>query len=485
MLFWVLKLTQLLLLLPLGFLALRLRTPLLTSLRSQLLWLLPLVLIGLLGFTLWELRSRSRIKNSRRAGMQLLILVLCAANLALMLTVESRYHLTKRAVLSGDRTQLERLGQHLVVGYRNFEAVQTLVQARGIGGIFITHRNLQGQTAAQLSQQIATLQSIRRQQQLPPLWVATDQEGGVVSRLSPPLTHLPPLGEVVSQASTPAARHQQVQQYGDTHGQELASLGINLNFAPVVDLNKGIVVPGDRFSVIYQRAISDDKAVVAEVAQDYCAALSHHGVRCTLKHFPGLGRLQADTHLSSAHLDTPITELAQDDWMPFQQVMANSEALTMLGHPILTAVDDQHPVSFSEAVITGIVRQQWHHDGLLITDDFSMGAVYKSRDGVTGAVVKALNAGVDLILISYDIDLYYPVMAALMQAERNDRLSHQRLAESRDRLQQNPPRDLASSATDTILSGGNPDKPLKVTGKVALIGKTSVNGNISDGSSLG
>ncbi|MEL6381000.1 MAG: glycoside hydrolase family 3 N-terminal domain-containing protein [Cyanobacteria bacterium J06626_18] len=405
----------------------------------ELLWWVPLVFMGLLCLNLWRLWQRQQIENRLRYGMRLLLLLLCAAGLTFVFTTEGRYRLTKRTVLAGDRAQLQRLGQHLVVGYRDFAEVQKLVQKGGIGGVFITRHNLEGQSVEQLQQQIATLQALRREQNLPPLWVATDQEGGIVSRLSPPLTHLPPLAEVVSQAATPADQYQQVQQYGDTHGRELAAVGINLNFAPVVDLNKGVVTPGDRLSVIYRRAISDDNAVVAAVAQEYCAAMFRHGVRCTLKHFPGLGRLTGDTHLHSAHLDTPVAELAQDDWVPFQQVMQSSQAMTMLGHPILTAVDKQHPVSFSKGVVDGILRQQWQYDGLLITDDFSMGAVFNTRDGATGATIKALNAGVDLVLISYDADLYYPVMAALMQAEQHNRLSLEQLAASRDRLHRHPP----------------------------------------------
>ncbi|MEM8603588.1 MAG: glycoside hydrolase family 3 N-terminal domain-containing protein, partial [Cyanobacteria bacterium P01_H01_bin.121] len=81
----------------------------------------------------------------------------------------------------------------------------------------------------------------------------------------------------------------------------------------------------------------------------------------------------------------------------------------------------------------------WQYKGLLITDDFSMGAVFNTHDSVTGATIKALNAGVDLILVSYDADLYYPVMAALMQAEQDNRLSSEQLAASRDRLQKHPP----------------------------------------------
>ena len=434
MLFWLSKTLQLLLILPLTFLAIKLRTPLLASVRADLIGWVPVGLSSLLGLNLWRFWHRQPTAHQLRRSMHLLLIGLCSIGLALALTLEGQYHLAKRIVLTGDRAQLERLGQHLVVGYRDFAEIQMLVEKGAVGGVFITRHNLDGQTVEQLQQQIAILQGLRRKQKLPPLWIATDQEGGIVSRLSPPLTHLPPLAEVVIQAATPTAQHQEVLQYGETHGRELAALGINLNFAPVVDLNKGVVTPGDRFSVIYRRAISDDHTVVARVAQDYCAALLRHGVRCTLKHFPGLGRLEGDTHLTSAYLDTPIAELAQDDWLPFRQAMQTPGTVTMLGHAILTAVDDQHPVSFSEPVIQGILRQQWQYEGLLITDDFSMRAVSGSREGVTEATIKSLNAGVDLVLVSYDPDLYYPIMAALMRAEQRDRLSQKRLASSRDRL---------------------------------------------------
>lgn len=430
--FWAAKSIQFLLLLPLIVLILKLRTPLLASLRAELLWLLPLALGVLLVLNLskWHRNTRQHRRHLACWGL----LALCGAGLALMVTAEVRYHQAQRAVLTGDPAQLARLGQHLVVGYRDFDSVKTLVEKQAIGGIFISHRNLQGPSLQPLRDQIAALQAIRQAQALPPLWVATDQEGGIVSRLSPPLTLLPPLSDIVDQSATLAERQQRVTAYGDTHGRELAALGINLNFAPVVDLNKGIVNPDDKYSVIYRRAISADQAVVTAAAKDYCSALFSHGVYCTLKHFPGLGRLNADTHLTSAHLDTPVAELAQDDWRPFQQIMGTAGAMTMLGHPLLTAVDDQHPVSFSAAVVQDILRQQWGYDGVLITDDFCMGAVFDSRDGATGAAVKALNAGVDLILVSYDADLYYPVMAALIKAEQGDRLSPDRLAESRVRL---------------------------------------------------
>ena len=410
-LYWILKIAQGLLGVLAIWAALNLRTPLLAGVRVEVLWLLPLGIIGVLLIDAPGLWRRSKL-NTLKSASRWLILGLCSVSLTIFVSREISFHLTKIRVLQQDASQL-------------------------IGGVFITLRNIEGKSADTIRAEIASLQALRSQRGLPPLWIATDQEGGVVSRLSPPLPQLPALAEWISSAPTAAERQQLAQDYADQQGQGLADLGVNLNFAPVVDLNKGIVNPDDRFSVIYQRAISADKAVVTEVAQTYCAARATHAVRCTLKHFPGLGRLETDTHLASAHLDTPIAELAEDDWVPFQQIMQQSEAFTMLGHPVLTAVDPHHPASFSEAVVNQILRQQWRHEGILITDDFSMGAVFKSADGVAGAVVKALQSGIDLILISFDPDLYYPAMAALIKAEQQQFITPEQLNASRDRLQEN------------------------------------------------
>ncbi|WP_198920719.1 glycoside hydrolase family 3 protein, partial [Anaplasma marginale] len=168
--------------------------------------------------------------------------------------------------------------------------------------------------------------------------------------------------------------------------------------APVVDLNKGIINPEDKYSRIFDRAISSDKEVVTKVALWYCDSLAKLNVRCTLKHFPGLGRVKTDTHLAEAKLDTSITELSMDDWLPFRTIMNISDAFVMLSHVKLTALDEQNPVSFSNKVVKNLIRNTWNYRGVLITDDFCMQAVFGSKDGIKIATVKAINAGVDLIL---------------------------------------------------------------------------------------
>jgi beta-N-acetylhexosaminidase len=107
---------------------------------------------------------------------------------------------------------------------------------------------------------------------------------------------------------------------------------------------------------------------------------------------------------------------------------------TMLSHARLSAIDAERPVSFSPAVVTGLLRQAWGHDGVLITDDFSMGAVYASKQGIGAATVGALNAGVDLILIAYDPAQYFSMMDAALAAERAGGLHGGALARSAERL---------------------------------------------------
>ncbi|MGD2181240.1 glycoside hydrolase family 3 N-terminal domain-containing protein [Lusitaniella coriacea] len=408
------------------------RSPFLASIRNEVFWVAAIVSVVLIGLGIIQLKKGDLVLKI----LNYLSLAIAVVGCLLFFTTEAKFYANKRAILNGNPTQLESIGQHFIIGYKNLDEVKKLVKTQAIGGIFLTTHNIKGKTAAEIKQEIQTLQTLRQEQRLSPLWIATDQEGGVVSRLSPPLTQLPQLSKIIAEKSDRAARKKATINYAKTQGQGLSDLGINLNFAPVVDLNKNIVNPDDKYSKIYQRAISTDKKVVAQVAKWYCQTLEEYGVQCTLKHFPGLGRVENDTHLSSAELNVPVAELEGDDWVPFRKVMQQTNAFTMLGHAILTDVDRDRAVSFSKAAISDIIRQQWQHDGVLITDDFCMYAVYGSKKGLEGATVAALNAGVDLILIAYDSDLYYPAMQAALNAAREGKLDRALLQKSQARLEQ-------------------------------------------------
>jgi beta-N-acetylhexosaminidase len=427
----LLKILRLFLAIALLFVAFYLRAPLLPSLRLYFFF-------GLIGINLVlifiEIQAFFPSSSKKKLLNKIIIFIACLS-IFITSTLEIRFNFIKQSVFNGEANQIEKLGHHFIIGYRDFNEIKKLVSKKAVGGIFLTTRNIQNKTKEEIKQEISALQDIRRSQGLSPLWIATDQEGGLVSRLSPPLTQLPQLSKVISESANLEQAKDKVIKYAKTQGSELSEIGINLNFAPVVDLNKGVINPRDKYSKIYKRAISSDKEVVEKVALLYCQTLEATGVRCTIKHFPGLGRVDNDTHLESAELHTSVAELAQDDWIPFRTLMSNSQAFTMLGHAKLMAVDAEHPVSFSQKVIS-IIRNNWQQDGVLITDDFCMYAVYNSKDGLRNATVKALNAGADMILIAYDNDLYYEAMDALIKADNKRQLDNELLVKSSNRLEQ-------------------------------------------------
>ena len=367
----------------------------------------------------------------RRGWAGKLLVVLWCLPLPGMLTSYATFELRKHWVLQ-TRPELARsLGQHFIVGYSSFDEVARLAEKVLIAGIYVTRHNVAGRTTDALKSEIAALQDRRRIAGLPPLIVAADQEGGIVSHLGPPLTRLPSLASLAE--LPPLEQKAKAEEFGRIHGQELTSLGINLNFAPVLDLRPE--ARRNRFdfnTLISRRAISDDPAKVSAIAGAYIHGLESAGVSATVKHFPGLGRVRADTHHFSADLDTPVAELEATDWRPFRDVLSTTNARLMVGHVAVSAIDPGRPASHSKAVIDGLIRKTWNYQGLVMTDDLVMGAIY--QHDVCTAVVEALNAGVDLLLVAYDGAQFYRIFACASAAAGRDALDAFTLRDSQERL---------------------------------------------------
>src|SRR5262249_13634138 len=152
---------------------------------------------------------------------------------------EAQFWWKRYEVLRADPVLLERLGRHIVVGYRDRDELNALIERRAVAGVVLTARNVRGRGTAAIPQEDASRQSARRRQDLPELLVMTDQEGGVVSRLSPPLARMPALSEIVARHPAGAERQAAVRDYAAAQARDLADLGINVNLAPVVDLDHG------------------------------------------------------------------------------------------------------------------------------------------------------------------------------------------------------------------------------------------------------
>ncbi len=179
-----------------------------------------------------------------------------------------------------------------------------------------------------------------------------------------------------------------------------------------------------------------------------CAGLEESGVGATLKHFPGIGRVRTDTHHFSANLNTPVRELEATDWLPFREVLSHSHSALMVGHVTLTAVDPDHAASHSKRVVDGIIRDKWGYQGLVMTDDLVMGAIY--QHDVCKAVVEAINAGVDLLLVAYDGAQFYRIFGCALDGSRQGKLDAAMLRASAARLERGFPIEQARAGSGAV-----------------------------------
>ena len=404
-----------------------LRRPLLLSLREME---FPL-LLGL-GSVVWLVAAKVRHTRLLR-GLVVVAMVLASGN-------EAWFRMQRAEVLAADGGA-RSLGAHFMVGYRSLDEVAVLAQRGLIGGIYLSRCNVAGRSAGRIRAEIAALQAGRERNGLPPLIVAADQEGGPVAHLSPPLASLlddDRGGDIEARAEA----------YGRAQGRELSLLGVSLNLGPVVDL-RPLVEAGmlDFHTRIGERAIAADPALVTRVARGYARGLAGQGVTPTLKHFPGLGRVRGDTHHFSASLTTSAAELQSSDWRPFRS-LARGDTAMMLAHVVLPALDPARPVSLSHRVVQDLLRRQWGFRGLLISDDLNMGAVY--RRGPCAAAVEGLQAGVDMLLISYDPDQYYRGMHCAMRALARGKLDAGQLRESAARVRRTALRRPCAQASGVL-----------------------------------
>lgn len=382
----------------------------------------------------------------RRIAGKLLVLLWCLPPL-LMAAAHLRFELRKHDVLGASATEARQLGPHFMVGYSSFPEAARLAGQGLIGGIYVTRHNIRGRTVEALRAEIAALQDQRRAAGLPPLVVAADQEGGIVGHLAPPLTKVPALATLTGLA--PDDQQVKAEEFGRIHGRELAGLGVNLNLAPVLDLKPPVRRNRlDFHTLIGQRAIATDPVVVGAIASAYVRGLEASGVGATLKHFPGIGRVRTDTHHFSANLDTPVRELETTDWLPFREVLSQSHSALMVGHVTLTAVDPDRAASHSKRVVEGIIRDKWKYQGVVMTDDLVMGAIY--QNDVCKAVVEAINAGVDLLLVAYDGAQFYRIFQCALEGSRQGRLDAATLRASQARLEKALPTEQARAASRVV-----------------------------------
>jgi beta-N-acetylhexosaminidase len=258
------------------------------------------------------------------------------------------------------------------------------LQHPAVGGVVLFSRNFQDR------EQLIRLVDAIRQARDPRLLVCIDQEGGRVQRLQDGFTRLPPIGVLGSlHRSDPLKALDMAYRHGRVMATEMLATGIDLSFAPVLDLDRGSRVIGDR-------AISADPDVVIELGRSYLAGMHDSGMKTTGKHFPGHGSVLADSHVSDVSDPRPLADIAGSDIKPFQALAAELDAL-MIAHVVYPDIDPL-PAGYSTAWLQGILRTDLAYQGVIFSDDLGMHAA-KSVGGLAARTRLCLEAGCDLALV--------------------------------------------------------------------------------------
>lgn len=285
------------------------------------------------------------------------------------------------------------------------DALAHALRAGERAGVILFRRNLPSvEAAAALCQSVIEAAG----PELPPL-ISVDQEGGRVRRLpSPPFVLSPPmaeLGRINDQSLT--------RDVARVVGEQLYALGFNLNFSPVVDVNSN-----PRNPVIGDRSFSDSPELVAFHGEATLQGLKDSGVAGCLKHFPGHGDTELDSHFALPAVFKSREELEQLELVPFRALTLAAPAM-MSAHVVFHALDPSAPASLSRAICTTLLREQIGFDGVLFSDDMEMRAV-ADHFPIEESAVRAIEAGCDQLLLCHDADVQVRAHGALVRRAERD-----------------------------------------------------------------
>ncbi|HEV2766861.1 MAG TPA: glycoside hydrolase family 3 N-terminal domain-containing protein [Acidimicrobiales bacterium] len=284
----------------------------------------------------------------------------------------------------------------------------------GVGGVLLTGANVE--TGTQVARLVGELRARARG----PLVVTADEESGRVSTFRE-LFGPGPSARSLARTRSPA----EVRAAAEDLGSDLAALGIDVDLAPVVDLDAG-----PAYGVIGDRSFSGDPATAGTYALAWARGLAAGGVRPTAKHFPGHGRVTEDTHRQVTRVDVTVEELTATDLRPFAALMDAGVPLVMVDHVVYTDLDLDLPASLAPAAYQ--LLREMGFDGVAITDSLGMAAV-NLRWSFPEATVMAVAAGADAVLTT-DGRQARAMRDALVDAVRSGRLDEERLDEAAGRM---------------------------------------------------
>lgn len=326
---------------------------------------------------------------------------------------------------TGDSTMTldEKIGQMIFSGVNGTEMTdetKRIIEEYHVGGIILFADNIQ--SVNQTVNFLNDIKSVNTNNPYP-LLLGVDEEGGRVTRMPDEMKSLP-TSLAIGELNDPDVSFQ----VGTILGKQMNALGFNLDFAPVLDINSNPDNP-----VIGDRSFGENAGKVTELGIQTMKGLQNESVIAVMKHFPGHGDTGEDSHLELPQVNKDYEALSALELIPFKAAISDGADVSLIAHMSLPKIDDTYPASMSKEIITGILREDYDFNGVIVTDDLTMGAI-TDHYGVADAAVQTVKAGGDLLLVAHDPDLTISVFDRLKAAVEAGEISEDRIDESVERI---------------------------------------------------
>lgn len=328
----------------------------------------------------------------------------------------------KAAAILHNMTLEEKVGQLLIVGFpqdAKKETIQDYIDTFKVSGFILFKRNYKD-----FDSQYALVKSLKESNSLKnplPLFISVDEEGGTVTRLPKGGTHFPD-AKLVGKAGDPELTYKT----GEVIGQELRAAGINLNFAPILD-----IVSSSENKLLIKRSYGSTAEAVSLHGNSFIGGLQSAGVIAVPKHFPGHGNTNVDSHGKLPVINTDMTTMQSREFVPFKAAIDSGLDAVMVGHLAFPKLDPSGlPATMSGYFLTDVLRKEMGFKGIAVSDDIEMSGYINGKAALEENVITSFNAGLDIFVISHTRETQDRVLKALTDACKDGRIPEERLNES-------------------------------------------------------
>lgn len=315
----------------------------------------------------------------------------------------------------------EKIGQMIITGFNGSEYnddMDRLINEYKVGGVILFARNIEDS-----NQMIELTRALQENNNNIPLFISIDEEGGRVSRLPDDIEKFPSaftIGLINNQ--------QTAYENGKEIGYTLKRLGINLDYAPVLD-----IYSNENNTVIGDRAFSKEESIVSTMGIATMEGIEDADIIPVVKHFPGHGDTEVDSHYGLPIVYKTLEELRNFEFIPFVKAIESGCDVIMVSHIILNEVDSSNPASLSKIVISDLLRKDLEFDKVVITDDMSMGAI-TSIMSIEEACIKSIEAGCDILLLGNAYEEIEQVINSIKLKLYNGEISEEQINKSVKRI---------------------------------------------------